>query len=191
MPLHSHNDMLTKNNNDLARSRKTRASFRYLKRSSRPMVGRWLAGAKAASTRMDKMVAGRVTESYLGLFLKSRHDDGSRATAIAKIGALEVRLVEMQTVNVCESLWVELYDRDRQIGVDSCKCTDLDEAIDANSAPDRSSEATQQRGRGPCVRSDRTFAIGLARVSLWKCWPQRRSEKKGMSIPSMQRRPCG
>lgn len=95
------------------------------------MVGRWLAGAKAASTRMDKMVAGRVTESYLGLFLKSRHDDGSRATAIAKIGALEVRLVEMQTVNVCESLWVELYDRDRQIGVDSCKCTDLDEAIDA------------------------------------------------------------
>ena len=77
------------------------------------------------------MVAGRVTESYLGLFLKSRHDDGSRATAIAKFGALEVRLVEMQTVNVCESLWVELYDRDRQIGVDSCKCTDLDEAIDA------------------------------------------------------------
>ena len=29
------------------------------------------------------------------------------------------------------SLWVELYDRDLQLGVDSRKCSDLDEAVDA------------------------------------------------------------
>ena len=77
------------------------------------------------------MIALRVTESYVGLFLKSKYDDGSRIAAIARIGTFEVRLVEMPPVNACESLWVELYNRDLQVGIDSCKCSDLDEAIDA------------------------------------------------------------
>ena len=77
------------------------------------------------------MISTRVTESYMSLFLKPKHGDGSRAAAIARMGTFEVRLIEMQTVNASDNLWVELYDRDLQIGVDSCKCTDLDEAIDA------------------------------------------------------------
>jgi hypothetical protein len=45
----------------------------------------------------------------------------------------EVRLVEMPSFSAPEglSLWVELYDRDLKLNVDSCKCSDLDEAIDA------------------------------------------------------------
>jgi hypothetical protein len=79
------------------------------------------------------MIASRVTESYASLFLTSKHDDGSRHAAIARIGALEVRLLEMSSVNSPEeaSLWVELYDRDLRVGVDSYKCSDLDEAIAA------------------------------------------------------------
>jgi signal transduction histidine kinase len=48
-------------------------------------------------------------------------------------GEGEIRLVEMPSFNASEglSLWVELYDRDLQLDVDSCKCSDLDEAIDA------------------------------------------------------------
>ena len=48
----------------------------------------------------------------------------------------EVRLVEMPSFNASEglSLWVELYYRDLQLDVDRCKCSDLDEAIDARSA---------------------------------------------------------
>jgi hypothetical protein len=79
------------------------------------------------------MIAARVTESYASLFLTSKHDDGSRHAAIARIGAFEVRLLEMPSVNSPEqaSLWVELYDRDLRVGVDSYKCSDVDEAIDA------------------------------------------------------------
>ena len=79
------------------------------------------------------MIATRVTESYASLFLTSKHDHGSRHAAIARIGAFEVRLLEMPSVNSPEeaSLWVELYDRDLRVGVDSNKCSDLDEAIDA------------------------------------------------------------
>jgi hypothetical protein len=79
------------------------------------------------------MIARRVTQSYLGLFLASKRADGSRAAAVARIGMFEVRLVEMPSFNASEglSLWVELYDRDLQLDVDSRKCSDLDEAIDA------------------------------------------------------------
>ena len=81
---------------------------------------------------MDKMIATRVTETYASLFLTSKRDDGSRYAAIAMIGVFEVRLLELSSVNSPEELelWVELYDRDLRVGIDSCKCDDLDEAID-------------------------------------------------------------
>jgi hypothetical protein len=52
---------------------------------------------------------------------------------IARVGDFEVRLLELPSGNSSEELilWVELYDRDLRVGVDSCKCSDLDEAIDA------------------------------------------------------------
>jgi hypothetical protein len=79
------------------------------------------------------MIATRVTESYASLFLPCKHDGNPRHAAIVRIGAFEVRLLEMPSVNLpkAASLWVELYDLDLRLGVDSCKCSDLDEAIDA------------------------------------------------------------
>jgi hypothetical protein len=60
MLLHPHDGKLTKTTNDF----KTRAGFRYLRRSNRPVIGRWLAGAKAGfNTDGQKMIATRVTES--------------------------------------------------------------------------------------------------------------------------------
>jgi hypothetical protein len=87
----------------------------------------------AFNTDRQKMIATRVTESYASLFLASKHDDGSRHAVIARIGAFEIRLLEMPSVNSPEeaSLWVELYDLELRLGVDSYKCNDLDEAIDA------------------------------------------------------------
>ena len=79
------------------------------------------------------MLVRRVTESSLGLFGTPKRDDGPRHAAVARIGKFEIRLVELPPDNASEemSLWVELYDRDLQLGVDSRKCSDLDEAVDA------------------------------------------------------------
>ena len=79
------------------------------------------------------MIVSRVTESFASLFLPSKHDGDPRHAAIVRIGAFEIRLLEMPSVNSLDeaSLWVELYDLDLRLGVDSCKCGDLDEAIDA------------------------------------------------------------
>jgi len=100
--------------------------------SNRQVAG-LLPVQKRPSTRMDKMNAARVTETYASLFLTPKQADGSRYSAIASIGAFEVRLIELPSVNSPEELelWVELYDRDLRVGVDSYKCSDLDEAIDA------------------------------------------------------------
>ena len=79
------------------------------------------------------MIAARVTKTYASLFLTPKQDDGSRYSVIARIGVFEVRLLELPSVNSPEELglWVELYDRDLRVGVDSYKCDDLDEAIAA------------------------------------------------------------
>ena len=79
------------------------------------------------------MIAARVTESYASLFLAPKSDDGSRNILIEMVGAFEVRLVAIPSVNAPAglSLWVELYCRDLPLGVDSCKCNNLDEAIEA------------------------------------------------------------
>jgi len=94
--------------------------------------------------RLDKMIAARVMETYTSLFLTPKQDDDSRFSVIASIGDFEVRLLELPSVNSPEELilWVELYDRDLRVGVDSCKCSDLDEAIDA--AEFLTAEARQQ-----------------------------------------------
>ena len=78
------------------------------------------------------MIATRVTESYARLLLNSKDGD-SRHVVIDKIGAYEVRLLEIPSVNARQaaSLWVELYDRGLRTGVDSCKCGDVGEAIEA------------------------------------------------------------
>ena len=77
------------------------------------------------------MIATRVKDSYANL--ASKYDHGTLGTPIEWIGPFEVRLFEMPSVNSHEglNLWVELYDRDLRVSVDSCKCRDLDEAIDA------------------------------------------------------------
>jgi len=79
------------------------------------------------------MIAARVTESYASLFLTPNGDDSSRNILIEMVGAFEVRLVGIPSVNAPAglSLWVELYCRDLPLGVDSCKCNNLDEAIEA------------------------------------------------------------
>jgi len=82
------------------------------------------------STRIDKMIATRVTESCAKLFLNAKGDNSH--VVIDRVGAYEVRLLEIPSANAREaaSLWVEFYDRGLRAGVDSCKCKDVGEAIE-------------------------------------------------------------
>ena len=98
--------------------------------SSRPMVGP-VQVQRRPSTRIDKMIATCVTESYAKLFLNAKGDNPH--VVIDRVGAYEVRLLEIPSTNArgAASLWVELYDLDLRLAVDSYKCNHVDEAIDA------------------------------------------------------------
>jgi hypothetical protein len=68
-------------------------------------------------------------KSYLALKL-AQNDNGSRAIPVTNFGTFEVRLIEFANHTQPESLdlWIELYRRDTQSSIDSCRCQDLDEA---------------------------------------------------------------
>lgn len=75
----------------------------------------------------------QVTRAYVYLYLAPRHEDGSRIASVATIGALEVRLIDMTSPEDDDvpSVWVELYCHDVQTSIDSSRCSELYEMVDA------------------------------------------------------------
>ena len=73
----------------------------------------------------------RVTQAYVSLFLAPKREDGTQVALIATLGAFEVLLVEMSSLNIADvsRIWMELRGRDDQITIDSCSCGDLEGAI--------------------------------------------------------------
>ena len=99
----------------------------------RPAVGR--GGHELLYSMPDARTPSylRITQAYASLFLAPTRRDGSRTAPIAALGVYEVRLVEMTAVEPADQsvLWVELYARDVQATIDSCRCVDLEEAFGA------------------------------------------------------------
>jgi hypothetical protein len=60
----------------------------------------------------------------------SAGDNGSKAISLVRFGSYEVRLLEFARVNSAldTQLWLELYAHNLKCGLDSCACSDLEEA---------------------------------------------------------------
>jgi hypothetical protein len=60
----------------------------------------------------------------------SQRGDGAKAVSLARFGSYEVLLVELAHGRIVSDtqLWIELYDHKLQHGLDSCSCTDMEEA---------------------------------------------------------------
>jgi hypothetical protein len=60
----------------------------------------------------------------------SQRGDGTKAVSLARFGDYEVLLVELEKAGITDhtQLWIELYDHKLQHGLDSCGCTDIEEA---------------------------------------------------------------
>jgi hypothetical protein len=60
----------------------------------------------------------------------SQRGDGAKTVSLGRFGSYEVLLVEFARGNTTSDmqLWIELYDHDLQHGLDSCSCTDIEEA---------------------------------------------------------------
>jgi hypothetical protein len=60
----------------------------------------------------------------------SEGDNGSKTISLVRFGSYEVRLVEFAQASSAHDtqLWIELYAHNRQRGLDSRACSDLEEA---------------------------------------------------------------
>jgi hypothetical protein len=67
------------------------------------------------------------------LAFASQRGDGAKAVSLARFGDYEVLLVELAQGSITDDpqLWIELYDHKLQHGLDSCGCTDIEDATTA------------------------------------------------------------
>jgi hypothetical protein len=72
----------------------------------------------------------RIARAYMRLAFVSKREDGAKTVSLGRFGNYEVLLVEFAQGNATNEmqLWIELYDHNMQHGLDSCSCTDIEEA---------------------------------------------------------------
>jgi hypothetical protein len=64
------------------------------------------------------------------LAFASQRLDGAKIVSLARFGNYDVLLVELAQGSITDDtqLWIELYDHKLEHGLDSCGCTDIEEA---------------------------------------------------------------
>jgi hypothetical protein len=96
------------------------------------------SGRIASATSLQKTVIHRFTErrliqAYLKLFLAAQDEDGSKTVSLARFGSYEVRVIELWHDASASGfpVWLELYEHDTHSTLDSCGCSELEEAVAA------------------------------------------------------------
>ena len=92
-----------------------------------------LRGLVLCKPTTHQFLALRVTQAYVSLTSVPQSEIGARTVSLARCGNREVRLIELPTATHGGEppLWVELYDHDVRASIDSCRCSDLEEAVSA------------------------------------------------------------
>jgi hypothetical protein len=87
-------------------------------------------GMALSEASKNRCIELRIARAYMRLALVSQRGDGAKAVSLGRFGGYEVLLVELEKCSTATDtqLWIELYDHNLQHGLDSCSCTDLEEA---------------------------------------------------------------
>jgi hypothetical protein len=85
------------------------------------------------STAPDNFAALRVTRAYIRLLCIPESEPGPRIVSLGRVGIYEIRMFEASQANssLHPKIWMELFDHDRQMCVDSCICVGITEAVAA------------------------------------------------------------
>jgi hypothetical protein len=87
-------------------------------------------GIALSETSKSRCIELRIARAYMRLAFVSQRGDGAKAVSLGRFGGYEVLLVELAkgSTTTDTQLWIELYDHNLQHGLDSCSCTDIEEA---------------------------------------------------------------
>ena len=73
----------------------------------------------------------RLTHGHVALSHAPAHSDGTSTVALAQFGKYEVRLIEFVPEKPANPtpFWLELYNHETRSAIDSCRCYDLEAAV--------------------------------------------------------------
>jgi hypothetical protein len=73
----------------------------------------------------------RLTRGYVHLCHVPADTNGAKTVSLARFGNYDVRLIEFVRTRPTDAtpMWLELYSHETQLGIDSCCCYDLEEAV--------------------------------------------------------------
>src|SRR5215467_11031417 len=81
-------------------------------------------------TSLSKMnLETRLARAHVMLLVIPKDEHDSKSTPLVRYGAYEVRLVEMPSVSNAFVFWIELFDHNRQVSIDSKGANDFEEAV--------------------------------------------------------------
>ena len=97
------------------------------------MPGRDTLGTSLQDTVTHKYTERRLIQAYLKLFLAVQSEDGVKTVSLARFGSYEVRVIELSRDAAAGNfpLWLELYEYNTRSTLDSCGCSELEEAVAA------------------------------------------------------------
>ena len=107
-------------------------------RETLPFNAAWVAlravGAAAVlGLLVHRFTERRLIQAYLKLFLAAQGEDGAKTVCLARFGSHEVRVIELWHDASASGfpVWLELYEHDTHSTLDSCGCSELEEAVAA------------------------------------------------------------
>jgi hypothetical protein len=83
----------------------------------------------AMSREATKRRESQIVKSYVWVLRAPKDADGRRTVSLARHGVYEVRLIEPSDVSIIDlkPFWIELYDHDNKVSVDSFGGDDIEE----------------------------------------------------------------
>ena len=75
----------------------------------------------------------RLTRGYVQICVTPPDANGTKIVSLARFGYYDVRLVEFAPTKPADHtpMWLELYSHQTQCAIDSCRCYDLETAVQA------------------------------------------------------------
>lgn len=75
----------------------------------------------------------RITQAFMALSGTPEGNSAPRTISVIKIGSHEIRMSNGSSRGPGDVplLWMELFDHDARISVDSCSCIEIDDAVSA------------------------------------------------------------
>lgn len=75
----------------------------------------------------------RIAQAFIALSSLSGSSSAPRCVSVVEMGRYEIRMFNGLRTRTGDAplLWMELFDHDAQISVDSCACREIDDAVSA------------------------------------------------------------